>query len=219
MSSPWLFPFNSFPITSLSYFPSLNALCKHHPGHLSSQKIPGTSLPISFHSPPFPFPIFTLSIPTHFSCRILIPFPGTEPVPLAVKALSPSHWTTREFPTLYWSTLGLASNHRCVLSHSWTNNSDLNKIDVISLSCRSLGGALLHKVLRDPDSFQFTDLSESLQVRFLLFSRWVMSDFSWPHALQHARLPCPPLSPRVCSNSCPLSQWSHVTISSSVIPS
>ena len=37
-----------------------------------------------------------------------------------------------------------------------------------------------------------------------------------PHGLQHARLPCPSLSPRVCSNSCPLSQWCHPTISSSV---
>ena len=34
---------------------------------------------------------------------------------------------------------------------------------------------------------------------------------------QHTRLPCPSLSPRVCSNSCPLSQWHHPTISSSVI--
>ena len=40
----------------------------------------------------------------------------------------------------------------------------------------------------------------------------------WPHGLQHARLPCLSLSPRVCSNSCPLSQWSHPTISSSVVP-
>ena len=29
----------------------------------------------------------------------------------------------------------------------------------------------------------------------------------WPRELQHARLPCPSLSPRVRSNSCPLSQW------------
>ena len=29
------------------------------------------------------------------------------------------------------------------------------------------------------------------------------------HGLQHARLPCPSLSPRVCSNSCPLSHWSR----------
>ena len=32
------------------------------------------------------------------------------------------------------------------------------------------------------------------------------------------RLPCPALSPEVSSNSCPLSQWCHPTISSSVVP-
>ena len=31
------------------------------------------------------------------------------------------------------------------------------------------------------------------------------------HGLQHARLPCPPLSPRVCSNSCLLSQWCYLS--------
>ena len=40
-----------------------------------------------------------------------------------------------------------------------------------------------------------------------------------PHGLQHARLLCPPLSPRVCSSWCELSWWCHPTISSSVIPS
>ena len=39
-----------------------------------------------------------------------------------------------------------------------------------------------------------------------------------PHRLQLARLPCPPPSPRLCSNSCPLSRWCHPTISSSVVP-
>ena len=43
-----------------------------------------------------------------------------------------------------------------------------------------------------------------------------MSDSLWPHGLQHARLPCSSVSPGVCSNSCPLSQWYHATISSSV---
>ena len=38
-----------------------------------------------------------------------------------------------------------------------------------------------------------------------------------PHGLQHTRLPCPSLSPRVCLNSCPLSRWCHPTILSSVI--
>ena len=41
-----------------------------------------------------------------------------------------------------------------------------------------------------------------------------MSDSLWPHGLQHARLPCPYLSPRVCSNSCPLSRWCYLNISS-----
>ena len=41
-----------------------------------------------------------------------------------------------------------------------------------------------------------------------------MSDSLWPHELQHTRLPCPSLSPRVCSNSCPLTQWCSLTISS-----
>ena len=36
-----------------------------------------------------------------------------------------------------------------------------------------------------------------------------------PHRLQHTRLPCPSLTPRVCSDSCPLSQWCYLTISSS----
>ena len=35
-----------------------------------------------------------------------------------------------------------------------------------------------------------------------------------PHGLRHARLPCPSLSPRVRSNSCPLSQWCHPIFSS-----
>ena len=52
----------------------------------------------------------------------------------------------------------------------------------------------------------------------LLFSSSIVSDFLQPHGLQHSRLPCPSLSPRACSNSCPLNQWYHPTISSSVIP-
>ena len=41
----------------------------------------------------------------------------------------------------------------------------------------------------------------------LLFSRSVVSDSLQPHGLQCSRLPCPSLSPRVCSGSCPLSRW------------
>ena len=52
----------------------------------------------------------------------------------------------------------------------------------------------------------------------LLFSHQVMSDSFWPHELQHARLLYPSLLPSVCSDSYPLRQWCHPTISSSVAP-
>ena len=45
-----------------------------------------------------------------------------------------------------------------------------------------------------------------------------MSNSLPPHGLQHARLPCPSPNPGPYSNSCPLSQWCHPTISSSVVP-
>ena len=50
------------------------------------------------------------------------------------------------------------------------------------------------------------------------FSLSVVSNSLWPHGLQHTRLPCPSPTPRVYSNSCPLSWWCHPTISSSVVP-
>ena len=42
------------------------------------------------------------------------------------------------------------------------------------------------------------------------FSCSVMSDSLWPQG-QHTRLPCPSSTPRVYSNSCPLSRWCHPT--------
>ena len=52
--------------------------------------------------------------------------------------------------------------------------------------------------------------------RKLLFSHLVISSSLWPQGLQHTRLPCLSPSPRVFSNSSPLSQWHHPNISSSV---
>ena len=45
-----------------------------------------------------------------------------------------------------------------------------------------------------------------------------MSNSLRPCGLQHARPPCPSPTPRVYSNSCPLSRWCHPNISSSVFP-
>ena len=46
------------------------------------------------------------------------------------------------------------------------------------------------------------------------FNRSVVSDSLRPRGLQHAKLPCPSPTPRVYSNSCPLSRWCHSIISS-----
>ena len=48
----------------------------------------------------------------------------------------------------------------------------------------------------------------------LLFTCLIMSNPLWPHGLHHTRPPCPPPIPGACSNSNPLSQWCHPTISS-----
>ena len=58
----------------------------------------------------------------------------------------------------------------------------------------------------------FTTLEKFLFLQFssVHFSHSVMSDSVQPHGLQRARLPCPSPTPRVYSNSCPLSQGCHL---------
>ena len=60
-----------------------------------------------------------------------------------------------------------------------------------------------------------TDFTTLISVQF---SSSVMSNSLRPHESQHARPPCPSLTPRVHSDSCPSSQWCYLAISSSVIP-
>ena len=50
------------------------------------------------------------------------------------------------------------------------------------------------------------------------FSHLAMADSLQPHGLQYARPPCPSPTPRDYSNSCPLSQWCHPTVSFSFVP-
>ena len=59
---------------------------------------------------------------------------------------------------------------------------------------------------------------EALFFLSVQFSRSVLSDSLRPHESQYARPPCPSPTPRVHSDSCPLSQWWHPAISSSVVP-
>ena len=84
---------------------------------------------------------------------------------------------------------------------------------------------LNHYVPLPPDSIlfigflcKFGNIPKALQVSSVQFSCSVMSDSLRPHGLQHARLPCPSLTPGAYSNSWPLGWWCHPTISSSVVP-
>ena len=60
-------------------------------------------------------------------------------------------------------------------------------------------------------------LSQRIIHQGLQFSPSVVSNSLWSHGLQHTRLLCPSPTPGVHLNSCPLSQWWHPTISSSVV--
>ena len=68
-------------------------------------------------------------------------------------------------------------------------------------------------------SFIFDGELKSFQFSSVQFSCSLVPDSLRPHGLQHTRPLCPLPTPRVYSDSCPLSWWYHPTISSSVVPS
>ena len=69
---------------------------------------------------------------------------------------------------------------------------------------------------QDSDSYCYTSVKH--QPVSVQFSHSVMSDSLWPNESQHVRPPCPSPTFGVHWNSCPLSQWCHPAISSSVVP-
>ena len=76
-------------------------------------------------------------------------------------------------------------------------------------------GGIYILILRYIKLALFTLDSTNEKVNFLLFSRQFVPNSLQSHRLQHTRLLCPPLSSRVCSNSCLLSRWCYLTILSS----
>ena len=78
---------------------------------------------------------------------------------------------------------------------------------------REYTGHSKHSLPKTKETILQMDITKSVQ---LIWS--VISDSLRAHELQHARLSCLSLTPGVCSQSCPLSQWCHPTISSSVVP-
>ena len=75
---------------------------------------------------------------------------------------------------------------------------------------------------KESDTTEWLSLTTfSTKVLFIMMMPYMllfMSDSLRSHELQHTRLPSPSLSPGVCSNSCPLSWWCYLTISSSMAP-
>ena len=92
------------------------------------------------------------------------------------------------------------------------------------LSVQTIQIELLSCARRGPKLQQHTDFSLKSKWHFTCpsaaaqFSHSVVSNSLWPHGLQHAKLPCPSLSPRDCSDSRPLNRWCYPTISSAVVP-
>ena len=76
-------------------------------------------------------------------------------------------------------------------------------------------GPIFHSCSRNVSSRLNITTGSSLSS--VQFTRSVMSNSLRPHRLQHARPPCPSPTPGVYSNSRPLNQWCHPTISSSVV--
>ena len=67
------------------------------------------------------------------------------------------------------------------------------------------------------DTTLMAESEEELRTSSVQFSCSVVSGSLRLHGPQHPRPPCPSPTPGVYTNSCPLSQWCHPTISSSVI--
>ena len=95
--------------------------------------------------------------------------------------------------------------------------------EVVYLSCRTKATLIqsnthstVHNILLPfSETLHFHD---PYQIRSVQFSHSVVSDSLQPHEPQHARPPCPSPTPKAHPNPCPLSQWCHPTILSSVIP-
>ena len=80
------------------------------------------------------------------------------------------------------------------------------------------GFAILPKNHKNHAKWAAIYISHIFRFSSFQFSHSVVSNSLWPHEPQHARPPCPSPTPGVYSNLCPLNQWCHPTISSSVIP-
>ena len=115
---------------------------------------------------------------------------------------SKSHLSTFFFKTLHLSPSLRITGFSTVWRVGYTTTS------VLTLVCLQFGLILHYYFFSATFSKPLLYLCLSFDcsdIFFLLFSHSVVSYSLRPHGLQLTRLPCPPLSPEVCSNSCTLS--------------
>ena len=93
----------------------------------------------------------------------------------------------------------------------------IDKLNVVKVSHSQIYIQIKSNLNQIPLCFYMSETWQADSKFTLLFSHLVVSDSLWPQGLQHNMLPCPSSTPGACSNSFPLSQWCHPTISSSVI--
>ena len=94
-------------------------------------------------------------------------------------------------------------------------------LDLFSSEVLALGWCWPHKMslkVSSPLPFWKNLRKFGIQFSSVQFSRSVVSNSLQTCEPQHARPPCPSPTARIYPNPCPLSRWSHPTISSSVVP-
>ena len=99
------------------------------------------------------------------------------------------------------------------------NRQDKNTNSIISIQITTSLSPAHQRKKKTAQTSPYTKLTQTTGPTFssVQFSHSVMSDSVRPHESQHARPPCPSPTPGVHPDSCPLSQWCHPAISSSVI--
>ena len=109
--------------------------------------------------------------------------------------------------------MGIPDHLNCLLKNLYAGQEATVRTGHGTTDWFQIGKGVHQGCILSPSLFNLNAEFSSVQ-----FSRSVMSDSLWPYELQHPRPPCPSPTPRVYPNLCPLSQWCHPTISSSVVP-
>ena len=124
------------------------------------------------------------------------------------------HWRRKWQPTLVFLPGESQGQRSLVVCHLWgRTESDTTEVTLQQQQTITWVRCALFLLIYGQEMTwitvqpQFSSV-QSLSCVWLFVTPWT----------QHARPPCPSPTPRVYSNSCPLSWWCHPAISSSVIP-